>query len=166
MDIENFETPMKDEFNLQVTTALQNPYDGGTNFTVSAMGIGIRLHNQGLLKVFGDRDQFIGSKLSLDRDETKQTHKYVFRFLFKQRRIELVLNDDGNYQSNPQLAVWNMPSYIPNTVEKISWNISEGRWLGAVTLEILPPSTTPTPADNPFQNWHLKNHVTPLPGVN
>jgi hypothetical protein len=152
-----FATPIQNEFNLQVKAALYSPNDGGSEFGIETMGIKISVYNHGYLGVSGDHNQFIGSKLKLDRSAAQEEHKYVFRFLFSKRRIDLVLNDDGNFRTNPALSSWNLPDYIPMTLSKVSWKIGLYQNVVVPSIEILPAPASPDSQGDVFENWKEKN---------
>jgi hypothetical protein len=152
-----FTTPIANEFNLQVEGATYSGNDGGSEFRIEAMGIKIQMHNQGVLYIYGDRNQFIGSALKLDGSASRAMHKYVFRFLFTKRRIDVVLNDNGKFRDNPALASWNMPDYVPATLSKVSWKIELFQNVHVQSIEVLPAPLNPLPEGDVFENWKEKN---------
>lgn len=152
-----FESPMSDEFNVEIKGSLYSNNDGGSEFDLTAFGITVDLHNEGPLIMSIGNETLRGTESDMNGDEVKRLHAWVVRYLFAQRRVELVLNDDGNFRNSKPLMAWDMPASVPKDVTTISWTYRSDNNVNVKSIKLLSQSGRDGGLSSPFENWEVAN---------
>jgi hypothetical protein len=152
-----FETPMADELNVEVKARLYTHDDGGSEIFVEMLGIPVDIHVEGQSYLVLDMGE---ESSSIDLDDSQNLHAFVFRFMWKEKKIEIVLNDNGQFRTNAPLISWTLKKDMRKNRSKMTWRYGTANLSSVERIRLLGDSDGMSNGEavvGPFENWDATN---------
>jgi hypothetical protein len=110
---------MANEFPIQIKARLSN-VDGGSIMKIHLRGMEVKIHNQSMTYItFTHNQKAFGDWSSLSQGE----HTYVIWFRPRDRKVDVILNDNGQFRLARPLISWDIPRDVDLSPGQIDWTI-------------------------------------------